>query len=96
VDLAQHGGVALHVGTERVPQPLVASFPDEVKIQFAKRREKAVRVVGDQILLVVGDAHPVVGGLVTREFGLPQRVLHVLRGELAVEGFDDDRLGEGA
>jgi hypothetical protein len=51
-----------HVGAEHVPQPLVATLPDQVQVDLTEGGQPAVRVVHDVDALAVADGEPVVGG----------------------------------
>jgi hypothetical protein len=84
------------MGSQDLPQLLVAALGDEVGVHLTQGRHVAVGVVDGGGLVAVGDLDAVVGDLLARQDRHPHAVLLMSGRVGAVLGDDDDVVGQVA
>ena len=93
---AQLVSVGLHMGTEDVPQILMAALRDEVGVHLAQGRQVTVGVVANGGVVAVGDGHTVRGDLLAGQNRDPNAAT-LMGGSVSTGRCDDvDRVGQAS
>ena len=82
------------MGTQHLPQVLVAALGDQVGVHLAQGGQVAVGIVAHDRVLAVGDGHAVGGDLLAGQGRNPDAAA-LVRGSVCTGGGDDvDRVGQ--